>query len=160
MAGQFLLNLFIAFLYVLLRDEDVFRLDTFLFGFLIGIIIVFIMRRFYGGRFYLHRLLSIIKLLLIFASEIIQSSLLVIRHILSPQINIEPGIFKYTTVVRGDWQVTTLALLLTLTPGSVVMEVTEEGDGFYIHAMDIKRYKTALETSLKRFEKAILEVTD
>lgn len=159
MAGQFLLNLFIAFLYVLLRDEDAIHIDTFLFGFLIGIIIVFMMRRFYGGRFYLHKLFSIIKLLLIFVSEIMQSSVLVIRHILSPKINIEPGIFKYTTVLRGDWQVTILALLLTLTPGSVVMEVTEDGTGFYIHAMDIKRYKGALEASLKRFEKAILEVT-
>ncbi|HLR64410.1 MAG TPA: Na+/H+ antiporter subunit E [Pseudogracilibacillus sp.] len=159
MAGQFLLNLFIAFLYVFLKDEQVFHIDTFITGFLIGSLIVFVMRRFYGGRFYLHKLLSVIKLLLIFVSEIMQSSYVVIRHILSPKINIEPGIFKYTTVLRGDWQVTTLALLLTLTPGSVVMEVTEDGTGFYIHAMDIKRYKGDLESSLKRFEKAILEVT-
>ena len=159
MAGQFLLNLFIAFLYVFLKDEQVFHLKTFITGFLIGSLIVFVMRRFYGGRFYLHKLLSVIKLLLIFVSEIMQSSYVVIRHILSPKINIEPGIFKYTTVLRGDWQVTTLALLLTLTPGSVVMEVTEDGTGFYIHAMDIKRYKGDLESSLKRFEKAILEVT-
>src|SRR5699024_4135271 len=159
MAGQFLLNLFIAFLYVFLKDEQVFHIDTFITGFLIGSLIVFVMRRFYGGRFYLHKLLSVTKLLLIFVSEIMQSSYVVIRHILSPKINIEPGIFKYTTVLRGDWQVTTLALLLTLTPGSVVMEVTEDGTGFYIHAMDIKRYKGDLESSLKRFEKAILEVT-
>lgn len=159
MAGQFLLNLFIAFLYVLLKDEDTIYLETFLFGFLIGIFIIFMMRRFFGGRFYLHKLFAAFKLLLIFVSEILQSSVIVIRHILSPKINIEPGIFKYSTILRGDWQITTLALLLTLTPGSVVMEVTEDGTGFYIHAMDIKRYKGALETSLKRFEKAILEVT-
>src|SRR5690625_7651476 len=80
------------------------------------------MRRFFGGQFYLIRLYSIIKLLFLFISELLQSSVVVIRHILSPKINIEPGIFTYKTVLKSDWEVTTLALLLTLTPGSVVME--------------------------------------
>lgn len=159
MAGQFLLNLFIAFLWVLLKDEDILRIQTLITGFLIGSFIVLLMRRFFGGRFYLHRLLSVIKLILIFISEIFQSSVVVIKHILTPQINIEPGIFTYKTILQGDWEVTTLALLLTLTPGSVVMEVNEEGNVFYIHAMDIKRYKGDLERSLKVFEKAIMEVT-
>lgn len=159
MAGQFLLNLFIALLWILLKDEDVFHLQTAITGFIIGAIIVFMMRRFYGGRFYLHRFLAMLKLILIFISEILQSSVVVIKHILSPKINIEPGIFTYETILRGDWEVTTLALLLTLTPGSVVMEINEKGNVFYIHAMDIKRYKGDLERSLKKFEKAIMEVT-
>lgn len=159
MAAQFLLNLLIALLWVLLKDEDVLRSETVITGFLIGIIIVFTMRRFFGGRFYLHRFYSVIKLILIFINEIIQSSIVVIKHIVSREINIEPGIFTYKTPLKGDWEVTTLALLLTLTPGSVVMEVNPEGDTFYIHAMDIKRYQADLERSLQTFEKAIMEVT-
>lgn len=159
MAAQFLLNLFIAFLWVLLKDEDIFRFQTLITGFLIGCFIIYIMRRFFGGRFYLHRFISIIKLIFIFISELLQSTVVVIKHIISPKINIEPGIFTYKTILRGDWEVTTLALLLTLTPGSVVMEVNEEGNLFYIHAMDIKRYQGSLERSLKIFEKAIMEVT-
>lgn len=159
MAAQFLLNLFIALLWVLLKDESFFRFQTFVTGFFIGSFIVWIMRRFFGGRFYLHRLLSMIKLIFIFISELFKSSVVVIKHILSPNINIEPGIFKYHTTLHGDWEVTALALLLTLTPGSVVMEVSEDGDVFYIHAMDIKKYKGDLEQSLQTFEKAIMEVT-
>lgn len=159
MAGQFLLNLFITLLWVLLKDEDVLRIQTVITGFIIGSFIVLIMRRFFGGQFYLQRFVSIIKLIIIFISEIFHSSIVVIKHILSPKINIEPGIFKYKTILQGDWEVTTLALLLTLTPGSVVMEVNENGNEFYIHAMDIKRYKGDLERSLKVFEKAIMEVT-
>lgn len=159
MAGQFLLNLFIMVLWVLLKDETVLRIQTVTTGFIIGSFIVWIMRRFFGGQFYLRRVISVIKLILIFISEILQSSVVVIKHILSPKIDIEPGIFKYKTVLLSDREVTTLALLLTLTPGSVVMEVNEEGNVFYIHAMDIKRYKGDLERSLKVFEKAIMEVT-
>lgn len=159
MAAQFLLNLLITILWVLLKDEDILKGETVITGFFIGIVIVFMMRRFFGGRFYLHRFYSVIKLILIFINEIIQSSIVVIKHILSAKINIEPGIFTYKTPLRGDWEVTTLALLLTLTPGSVVMEVSPEGNVFYIHAMDINRYKADLERSLKKFEKAIMEVT-
>lgn len=159
MAAQFLLNLFIALLWVLLKDEDVLRWQTIVVGFIVGSVILYMMRRFFGGRFYLHRFLSIIKLILIFISETIQSTIVVIKHIITPKINIEPGIFSYKTILHSEWEVTTLALLLTLTPGSVVMEVNEEGNVFYIHAMDINRYKSDLEKSLKIFEKAIMEVT-
>jgi len=159
MAIQFLLNLFIAMLWVLFKDEAVFRPATFYAGFLVGMFIVFLMRRFFGGRFYLHRLLAVILLVIIFISETLQSAIVVIKHILHPKLDIEPGIFKYTTILESDWEVTTLALLLTLTPGSVVMEVTPEGNVFYVHAMDINRYQRDLENSLKRFEKAIMEVT-
>src|SRR5690625_641271 len=159
MAIQFILNLFIALLWVLFKDEDVFRVPTFVAGFIVGMVIVFFMRRFFGGRFYIHRLYSVAKLILIFISETLQSAVSVIKHVLRPTIDIEPGIFKYTTVLKGEWEVPTLALLLTLTPGSVVMEVTPEGNVFYIHAMDINRYQGDLEKSLRRFEKAIMEVS-
>src|SRR5699024_6777273 len=148
MAGQFLLNLFITFLWVLLKDEDVLRIQTVVTGFIVGSFIIFFMRRFFGGEFYLRRVLSLIKLIL-----------LLIKHILEPHINIEPGIFSYRTCLEGEWEVTILSLLLTLTPGSVVMEIDEKGTTMYIHAMDIKRYKGDLEQSLGKFEKAIMEVT-
>jgi multicomponent Na+:H+ antiporter subunit E len=159
MAGQFLLNLFIAFLWVLLKDEAFLRLETIVTGFIVGSFIIFLMRRFFGGEFYLRRVIAMIKLMFVFISETIHSSVVVIKHILSPKITIEPGIFSYTTTLSSDWEVTTLSLLLTLTPGSVVMEIDEAGNTMYIHAMDIKRYKGDLEKSLKRFEKVIMEVT-
>ncbi|WP_342599344.1 Na+/H+ antiporter subunit E [Psychrobacillus sp. FSL H8-0483] len=159
MSAQFLLNLFIAFLWMLLKDEDELKLTTFFSGFIVGIVIVFLMHRFFGSQFYLRRLFSIIKLVFIFISELATSSVLISRQILSPKLNIKPGIFTYKTELRGDWEITTLAMLLTLTPGSVVMEVNPEGNMFYIHAMDIEKSKADVLRSLTKFEKAIMEVT-
>lgn len=159
MAAQFLLNIFIAILWVLLKDEDVVTLQTLLTGFIIGSFIIWLMRRFFGRSFYLQRAISIIKLLLIFLEEMFYSSIVVIKHILSPKLDLKPGIFSYKTPLKKDWEVTVLSILLTLTPGSVVMEVNETGDVIYIHAMDLTRYKDDLKRSLKRFEKAIMEVS-
>ncbi|AXI10793.1 Na+/H+ antiporter subunit E [Oceanobacillus sp. 143] len=159
MATQFFTNLFIAFLWTLFQDEEYFKFTTFVTGYIVGVGIVYLMHRFFGERFYLGRFYAFLKLVLLFISELIQSSYLVLKHILSPKIHIKPGIFKYETILESDVEVTALAMLLTLTPGSVVMEVTPEGDTFYIHGMDVKESKEMLLKSLSKFEKAIMEVT-
>lgn len=159
MPAQFLLNITIALLWTLLMDEDAFYLTTFLSGYLIGTGILFLMHRFFGTKFYLLRVYSTIKLLLIFVSELFLSSLLIMKQILSPKLNIKPGIFTYEHSMEGDYELTTLALLLTLTPGSVVMEVSPDGKIFYIHAMDVESSRDSVLKSIKIFEKAIMEVT-
>ena len=159
MPAQLLLNLFIAFLWMLLMDEDELKFTTFFAGFLVGIGIIFFMHRFFGTQFYLRRLYATIKLLFIFISELTKSSIVVLKQILSPKLKIKPGIFKYETVLESDSEVTMLSLLLTLTPGSVVMEVSPEGNVLYIHAMDVEKSRDGLLMQLHNFERAIMEVT-
>lgn len=159
MASQFILNLFIAALWLLLQDEVTPQFTTFLMGFIVGIGILYAMHRFYGTQFYLRRVFSIVRLMLLFSWELLLSSYSVLKQITTPKLTITPGIFTYKTALKGDWEVTALALLLTLTPGSVVMEVSEEGDMFYIHAMDMEESKEAVIRSIGKFEKAIMEVT-
>src|SRR5699024_12591069 len=72
---------------------------------------------------------------------------LVLKTILTPKLDLKPGIFRYETVLRGEWEVPLIALLLTLTPGSVVMEVMPEGNVFYVHAMEIEKYRSEEHTS-------------
>lgn len=159
MLGQFIINLFIATLWFLLNDDPTADFTTFMSGFLIGTLILYAMHRFFGTQFYLRRVLKIIKLILLFIQELLLSSISVLKQILDPQLKITPGIFTYETKLTGDYQITTLALLLTLTPGSVVMEVSEDNSTFYIHAMDIEESKETVLRSIGKFERAILEVT-
>lgn len=160
MPAQFLLNLSIAVLWVFLVDEE-FGGPVFLTGFLVGIAVVFIMHRyrFFGEKFYLLRLYAVAKLIILYLYELIYSGIIVMYHILNPKSKLYPGIFKYQTNLKSDWEVTLLALLLTFSPGSVVMEVEPETNVFYVHAMDIKRYKDSLLRFLVKFEQAIMEVT-
>lgn len=159
MLGQFVINIFIAALWFLLKDDPNADFTTFMSGYFIGILILYAMHRFFGTQFYLRRVLKILKLILLFIRELLMSSVEVVKQVLDPQLKITPGIFTYETRLEGDWQVTVLALLLTLTPGSVVMEVSEDGKTFYIHAMDIVESKEAVLRSIGKFETAILEVT-
>lgn len=144
---------------MLLKDENEIYLTTFFSGFLIGVVVLYFMHRFFGTPFYLRRVVAIIKLILLFFKELVMSSVLVFKQILSPKMTITPGIFTYKTDLKTDTEVTTLALLLTLTPGSVVMEVSPSGNVFYIHATDMGETRLSILKSMRSFEDAIKEVT-
>jgi multicomponent Na+:H+ antiporter subunit E len=154
---QVLINLFIAFLWMFLQDEWSFL--SFFSGYLVGLVVLFMLRRFMPTSFYFAKFIAIIKLLYVFIGELITSSILVIRQVLRPKIDITPGIVTLKTDLEGDLEVTLLALLLTLTPGSVVMEVSPNGKVFYIHAMDIPESSDSVYKAQEKFEKAIKGVT-
>lgn len=153
MPSQVLLNLFIAFLWMFLQDE--WRFLTFLSGYLVGLALIFLMRRFFNSVFYVTRLTALIKLIIIFIKELVLSSILVIKQILRPKLYITPGIFKLKTELRGNWEITTLMLLLTLTPGSVVMEVVPEDNLCYIHVMDVPESRDAVISATKPLKKPL-----
>lgn len=154
---QVLINLFIAGLWMFLQDEASFL--TFFSGYLVGLFIVFCLRRFFQKPFYLFTFLALGKLLLIFIYELLISSLFVIKHIVRPIVNIKPGIFRVETDLEGDLEVTLLSLLICLTPGSVVMEVTPDGKTLFVHALHIPESKPSVLKSKAVFEKAIKDVT-
>ncbi|MBP2241010.1 multicomponent Na+:H+ antiporter subunit E [Cytobacillus eiseniae] len=154
---QVLINLFIAFLWMFFQDE--WSILSFIGGYFVGIIVLFMMRRFFPTNFYLKRILSIINLFLLFISEAISSSIYVIRQVIGPKIDITPGIFKLETELEGDMEITLLALLLTLTPGSVVMEVSHDNKFFYLHGLNLPESEHAVIQSKLKYEKAIKEVT-
>src|SRR5699024_6453133 len=104
MAAQFLLNIFIAFLWMLFKDEAVFASSSVFVGYLVGIVIVFVLYRFFVTKFYSYRVYAVIKLILILNSELFQSAYLVLKPILKPKLDLKPGIFKYETILRGEWE--------------------------------------------------------
>ncbi|MFS0727394.1 Na+/H+ antiporter subunit E [Paenibacillus sp. 1P07SE] len=157
MAFQLIINLIIAFLWMFLHNEWTF--SFFIVGLLVGAGFVFLFRRFFGGRYYLYRVWKCIKLLLLFLRELVLSSIVVIRQIIKPKLTIRPGIFAYKTELSSNWELTVLACLLTLTPGTLILEVSKERQTLYLHAMDMTDEDKYVKQIRDIFEKAILEVT-
>jgi len=153
---QILLNLLIAMVWMLLHDE--WNTLTYAIGYLIGFIIIFSLRRFFPAPFYGKKSWSILKLFLLFIIELVKSSFVVIAQVARPKLNIEPGIFKVETKLKSDWEITLLSNLLTLTPGSVVMEVDPRQGIMYLHVMDASEFHHSIMKSKHVFEEAIIEV--
>jgi len=62
----------------------------------------------------------------------------VIKRILNPRMPINPGIVKITTGLKTDLGLTGLANAITMTPGTLSVEVVEEEPSLYIHWIDVK----------------------
>lgn len=157
MAFQILLNVFIAFTWMFLSNS--FSPTTFLIGYIIGLVMLFMLRRFFTTRFYMGRVWAVIKLLLIFIKELIISNIAVLRVILKPKLNIRPAIFELPTDLKTDWEITLLSMLITLTPGTVVINVSEDMSKLYVHTLDMDDVDEAVSSIRNSFEKAIKEVS-
>lgn len=159
MALQLLFNLLIAFLWMGINNDGSF--SSFLIGFLLGIGILLLFRRSRSQPrpFYLRRLWSILKLVLIFIRELTISNFVVIGHILRPRLAIRPGIFAYETSLTSAWEVTLLSCLICLTPGTLTLDVSADGTTLYIHAIDIQDAEAMATQIRTNFEQVIQEVT-
>ncbi|HLR23217.1 MAG TPA: Na+/H+ antiporter subunit E [Pseudogracilibacillus sp.] len=156
MAFQILLNFSIAVVWMLLNTS--FKASTFIIGYLIGMIAIVIMRRYFKDKLYLYRIWALIKLNLIFFRELLLSNIDVLKIVLRPKMDIKPSVFAYPTELEHDWEITLLSNLITLTPGTLVLHVSDDQRTLYIHAIDVEDVNEEIDSIKNSFEKAIKEV--
>ncbi|MDS9472789.1 Na+/H+ antiporter subunit E [Sporosarcina pasteurii] len=157
MAFQILLNFFIAVVWMFLSSSM--TVTTFVIGYIIGLILLIMMRRFFTESLYFEWLWAAFKLTLLFIRELTLSNIDVLRVVLRPKLNIQPRIFALPTELKRDWEITLLSSLITLTPGTVVVHVSDDQKTLYVHAIDADDVQDAIDSIKNTFEKAIKEVS-
>ena len=157
MALQILLNFFLAFVWMFMTVS--FSPAGFAIGFLVGLGIIILMRRFFSYRLYTSRVWAVILLFLLFLKELALSSIQVLRIVIKPNMNLKPAIFELETELKQDWEITLLSALITLTPGTLVVGISNDQKRLYIHALDFEDIDDAVSSIKDTFERAILEVS-
>ena len=146
---QIVLNILIAFLWVLFQDQGSFLFSTFVSGYLIGLIVIYILHRFFGQEFYLVKIWVAIKFLGIYLYQLITSSLSIIKYILFKTKDMNPGLLTYETELKSDWAITFLTI-----------RISKLTNKFFIHSIDISENEKAnLLKSIKQYERLIMEVS-
>lgn len=79
-------------------------------------------------------------------------------RVLHPDMPIRPGIVKVTTTLQGDLAKTLLANSITLTPGTLTVDVI--GQDLYIHWINVTTDdpQERTETIVRRFERILKEI--
>ena len=157
MALQILLNFFLALVWMFMTVS--FTPAGFAIGYLVGLGIIILMRRFFSYRLYTSRIGAVISLFLLFLKELFLSSIQVLQIVIRPKMNIQPAIFELETELQHDWEVTLLSALITLTPGTLVVGISDDQKRLYIHALDFEDIDNAVSSIKDTFERAILEVS-
>ena len=89
----------------------------------------------------------------VFTYYVIKGGLDVAYRVLHPGMPIKPGIVKVKSVLKTDTGRTVLASSITLTPGTLTIDVTDDGT-FYVHWLNVLNVdeEAAAEQILRRFE--------
>lgn len=135
-----------------------FQPSSFLIGFLIGYIILFISKKAFKEDIYFKKLGQIINFLIKFLKELVIANIGVARIVLRPRIHIKPGVIALPLDLHTDWEITTLANAITLTPGTLSIDLSDDGKTLYVHSIDIKDREKLIQDIKKNLEQPILEV--
>lgn len=95
-----------------------------------------------------------------FLWEMAKANINVAFLVLHPKVPIEPGIVKVKTDLETDAALTVLANSITLTPGTLTIDINPEKQELYIHWISVisKQKKKCSEEIAGRFEKLLKEV--
>ncbi|SCW30119.1 multicomponent Na+:H+ antiporter subunit E [Rhizobium mongolense subsp. loessense] len=151
----FLVNLLLAIAWVAVSGSA--SLHNLVFGFVLGAIALAIVREPFGSKSYLRRTRLVLSLALLFLKELALSAWTVARTVLRPRMEIRPGIFAFPLTVERDLEITLLANLITLTPGTLSVDVSEDRRTLYIHALDCSDPQATKSAIASGFERKIME---
>ena len=161
MALQFLINILVGVIWMFFSGN--YNSEYFAVGFFWGMVLLFIFRKTFiknilGEQLYYIYVYKWIRLILMFLFELLKADINVLKLMFKKDLDVNPVIFEYPLEVTKNWQITLLANMITLTPGTLTVNVGHDNKTLHIHCLDTDDIPCEIEGIKNSFEKAILEV--
>ena len=135
--------------------------QSFIVGVLVALLVTLIFREMYAARHFIfyqvRRYLWIVYFAFMFCYYVIKANLDVVYRVVHPKMPIRPGIVKVKTTLKTHTALTALCNSITLTPGTLSVDLDHEGGYIYIHWINVQATdidKTS-EMIVGRFEKIL-----
>jgi multicomponent Na+:H+ antiporter subunit E len=126
-------------------------------GFLLGYLILLFSQPVIGESRYFSKSRQILSFLGFFVWEVILSNFRMAYDVLNPA-HTRPGIIAVALEPQSDTEISVLATLITLTPGTLSLDVSPDRKTMYVHAMSVDD-RDSLERKIKQdFERRVLEL--
>jgi multicomponent Na+:H+ antiporter subunit E len=147
---------YIFFGFALLEDHFINNALVFLFVYFL----LWVASYFYDRSHFI-KVPKAIGLLFYFLKELTVASLVVAWDVITPRSRVESGVIALPLEVKSDLEITILASLISLTPGTLSLDVSEDKRYLFIHAVyirggDIEGLKRQIKNG---FERKLLEIT-
>lgn len=130
-------------------------------GFAIGFVLIWIAGGARpGAARYVRRARALASLIGFTAVELVKSNLTVAWYTVSSLKKLRPGVLAIPLAPDStDEEITLLANLITLTPGTLSLDVSEDRSALYVHFMNAENAGALVESIKSGFERRIREVT-
>lgn len=150
-----LIILLFTFLLVILTSDYTYQ--NILLGLLLSSVITLYTGSLFTQKIYFNKLHKILFLILFFLWELIIANLRVAYEIIKPKMTFTPGIVEIPLDVEKDIHITLLANLITLTPGTLSLYISENKKSLFVHTMYLDDKSKFIGEIKNGFEKKILE---
>ncbi len=130
------INLVLAVVWAALSGG--FTLANLLIGFAVGYLTLWVMQPLFPASRYCQKFVGVSKLALFFLWELLVSSVKVAWSVVIPLKHSKPGIISVPLDVQTDTEITVLGNLISLTPGSLSLDVSDDRKHLIVHAMFIE----------------------
>ena len=151
-----LLNLLLALAWVALTGQ--LTPVNFGFGFAVGFLLLWLVRHASGELSYFRKVWQIIKFAGFFIWQLLLANMRVAYEIVTPPHTMRPAVVAVPLDVTRPAAVTLLANLITLTPGTLTLDVAPNGETLYVHAMHVQDADTFRREIKEGFECYIKEI--
>jgi multicomponent Na+:H+ antiporter subunit E len=151
------MNLLLALAWVVLTRQ--FSAANFALGFAIGFGALWLAERILEPSLYFKKVIEAIGFVIFFVIEVIKANLQVAYIVVNPWYPLRPGIVAIPLDARTDAEITLLANLITLTPGTLSIDVSADRKVLYIHVVELGEQPDQIRHKIKeRLERRLLEV--
>ncbi|GLI36222.1 Na+/H+ antiporter subunit E [Desulforhabdus amnigena] len=152
----FLSNILLAFTWVAVTG--LFEPINFIIGFALAYVILWMIQRSTAPSNYFSKVYQVLSFSLFFGRELVKANLRVAHDIVTPYHHMRPGVVDIPLDVQTDEEITLLANLITLTPGTLSLDVSTDRKVLYIHAMYIDHVEEFRRSIKEGLERRVMEV--
>jgi multicomponent Na+:H+ antiporter subunit E len=132
--GLLFINIMLAFLWSALTGQ--FTLENLTAGFVLGYIVLYLLRGAFGGAQYFSKGAQLLRFTFFFLVELLIANVRVARDVLRPgPLRMKPRVIAVPLTIQGDVAITLLANVISLTPGTLSLDISDDRKVLFVHAI-------------------------
>ena len=129
-----------------------------LLGSIIALVLPWATAGFWADQLHLHKPGLALRFLLLVLWDITVANIQVAKLILSPHRKLRPAFVHYPLDMDNDFAITVLAATISLTPGTVSIDVSSDHRTLLVHGLDVDDEAALIAEIKSRYEAPIKEI--
>lgn len=134
--SKLLMNLLLALVWIALTGR--FGPANFILGFLLASLLLWLTQGTGRSTRYFRKLWGIVYFVLFLLWELVRANSRVAFDVVTPRHHMHPSIVAIPLDLESDAEITMLANLITLTPGSLTLDLSSDRRVLYVHDMYVQ----------------------
>jgi multicomponent Na+:H+ antiporter subunit E len=127
-------------------------------GFVLGYLILLLTPGVGRGSPYFRKVFQLIGFIAFYVKEVVMASLRISWDVLTPTHYMRPAVLAIPLELETPEEITVLALFISLTPGTLALDVSLDQRVLYVHAMYVTDVESIRHTIKTGYERRVLEL--